>query len=91
MKDLEKLKDLVLNELEIFIDENKDEFEFFIDLNNIDYWSFDEEDNSINIDECGSIFIRDKDDLSFESDYNADDFYIVKKVYVDKYALYIVM
>jgi len=93
MKDLKKLKDLVLNEVEIYINENEDKFEFIVDFNNIDNWSFDEKDNNICLEECCNVFIRNEDDLEIENKYNDDnddDEYNLKKIYLDDYILYII-
>ena len=89
MKKLEKLKDLVLNEVEIYINENINEFEFIVDLNDINNWFFNENLLYISIDECCDIFIRDKDDLIIEKIYNDD--YFLKKVKLDDCFLYIIM
>ena len=90
LEDLEKLKELVLEEVKLFVEENRDEFEFIVDLDDIDCWFIDEKDNSICIDECCNVFIRDEDDLELEEGYS-DDYYFLKKVYLNDVILYIVM
>jgi len=78
MKNIKDLRELVLEEVKIFIEENEDEFEFIVDLDDMDNWSFSEEDGCVSIDECCNVFIRLGDDLKIEEGYSEDDTFLKK-------------
>jgi len=78
----------IINEVEIFIDENLNEFEFIVDINNSEYYEIDFNDNSFNISECCSVFVREKDDKNIEKEYENN---IMKKVIKNNFILYIVL
>jgi hypothetical protein len=59
----------IIEEVEIFIEENENEFEFIVDINNNEYYEINFNDNSFNIDECCSVFIREEDDKNIEKEY----------------------
>ena len=90
MKNIKDLRELVLEEVELFIEENRDEFEFIVDLDDIDNWSFSEEDGCVSIDECCNVFVRLGDDLKIEEGYSDDDSFL-KKVCNGDFVFYIVM
>jgi hypothetical protein len=77
----------IINEVEIFINENLNEFEFIVDINDNEYYEIDFEDNSFNISECCSVFIRKEDDKNLEKEYKDN---IIKKVIKNNFILYIV-
>lgn len=79
----------IIKEVSLFIDENINGFEFVVDINNFENIEIDFSDNSINIIECCSVFIRKEDDKKIEKEYKNDN--IMKKVIVDNFILYIVM
>jgi hypothetical protein len=77
----------IIEEVEIFIEENENEFEFIVDINNNDinnneYYEINFNDNSFNIDECCSVFIREEDDKNIEKEYKDN---IMKKVIKNNY------
>jgi hypothetical protein len=76
----------IIEEVEIFIEEN--EFEFIVDINNNEYYEINFNDNSFNIDECCSVFIREEDDKNIEKEYKNN---IMKKVIKNNFILYIVL
>jgi hypothetical protein len=78
----------IIKEVEIFINENLNEFEFIVDINNSEYYEIDFNDNSFNISECCSVFVREKDDKDIEKEYEND---IMKKVIKNNFILYIVL
>jgi hypothetical protein len=78
----------IIKEVEIFINENLNEFEFIVDINNSEYYEIDFNDNSFNISECCSVFVREKDDKDIEKEYEGD---IMKKVIKNNFILYIVL
>jgi len=78
----------IIKEVEIFIDENYNEFEFIVDINDNEYYEIDFEDNSFNISECCSVFIRKEDDENIEKEYKDG---IIKKVIKNDFILYIVI
>jgi hypothetical protein len=78
----------VIKEVNLFIDKNINEFEFIVDINNFENIEIDFNDNSINIIECCSVFIREKDDKKIENEYKDN---IMEKVIVDGFILYIVL
>jgi hypothetical protein len=77
----------IIEEVEIFIDENYNEFEFIVDINDNEYYEIDFEDNSFNISECCSVFIRKEDDENIEKEFEDN---IIKKVIKNDFILYIV-
>jgi hypothetical protein len=77
----------VLAEVELFIDENIDEFEFIVDMNDLHNIEIDFSDNSINITECCSVFVREEEDKVIEELYKDG---VIKKVIKDSYILYII-
>jgi hypothetical protein len=81
-----KVKEII-EEVEIFINENINEFEFIVDIYDIDYYEMDFNDNSFNIIECCSVFIRENEDKNIEKEYKDN---IMKKVIKNNYILYIV-
>jgi hypothetical protein len=81
-----KVKEII-EEVEIFINENINEFEFIVDIYDIDYYEMDFNDNSFNINECCSVFIRENEDKNIEKEYKDN---IMKKVIKNNYILYIV-
>jgi hypothetical protein len=78
---------VVLAEIELFIDENIDKFEFVVDMNDLHNVEIDFSDNSINVTECCSVFVREKEDKVIEKFYQDNT---MKKVIKDNYILYIV-
>ena len=81
----------IIEEVEIFIEENENEFEFIVDINNNEYYEINFNDNSFNIDECWpalSVFIREEDDKNIEKEYKNN---IMKKVIKNNFILYIVV
>ena len=78
----------IIKEVEIFINENLNEFEFIVDINNSEYYEIDFNDNSFNMNECCSVFVREKDDKDIEKEYEND---IMKKVIKNNFILYIVL
>jgi hypothetical protein len=77
----------VLAEVELFIDENINEFEFIVDINNLENIEIDFSDNSINIMECCSVFVRGEEDKVIEEIYKGC---VIKKVIKGSYILYII-
>ena len=77
----------IIEEVEIFIDENINEFEFIVDIYNNELYEIDVFDNSFNIDECCTVFIRKEDDKNIEKEYEDS---IMKKVIKNNFILYIV-
>jgi hypothetical protein len=77
----------VLAEVELFIDENIDEFEFIVDMNDLHNIEIDFSDNSINITECCSVFVRGEEDKVIEEIYKGC---VIKKVIKGSYILYII-
>jgi len=77
----------IINEVEIFINENLNEFEFIVDINDSEYYEIDFNNNSFNIIECCSVFIREEDDENIEKEYKDN---IIKKVIKNNFILYIV-
>jgi hypothetical protein len=77
----------IINEVDIFINENLDEFEFIVDINDSEYYEIDFNNNSFNIIECCSVFIREEDDENIEKEYKDN---IIKKVIKNNFILYIV-
>jgi hypothetical protein len=77
----------IIKEVEIFIDENYNEFEFIVDINDNEYYEIDFKDNSFNISECCSVFIRKEDDENIEKEFEDN---IIKKVIKNDFILYIV-
>jgi hypothetical protein len=75
----------IIEEVET-IEEN--EFEFIVDINNNEYYEINFNDNSFNIDECCSVFIREEDDKNIEKEYKNN---IMKKVIKNNFILYIVL
>jgi len=78
----------IIEEVEIFIDENENEFEFIVDFYDSEYYDIDFEDNSFNISECCSVFIRNEKDDEIEKKYKDD---VMKKVIKNNCILYIVI
>jgi len=78
----------IIKEVSVFIDENINEFEFIVDFDNSEYYEIDFEDNSFNINECCSVFIRKEDDRNIEEKYKND---VMKKVIKNDVILYIVI
>ncbi len=78
----------IIKEVEIFINENENEFEFIVDFYDSEYYDIDFEDNSFNISECCSVFIRKEDDENIEKEYKDG---IMKKVIKNDFILYIVI
>ena len=52
----------IIEEVEIFIDENIEEFEFIVDIYDNELYEINFFDNSLEIDECCTVFIREEDD-----------------------------
>jgi hypothetical protein len=77
----------VIEEVNLFIDENIDEFEFIVDINDFENIEIDFSDNSINIIECCSVFVREEEDKVIEELYKDG---VIKKVIKDSYILYII-
>ena len=77
----------IIEEVEIFIDENIDEFEFIVDIYDNELYEINVFDNSLEIDECCTVFIREEDDKKIEKEYKDD---IIKKVIKNNSVLYIV-
>jgi hypothetical protein len=77
----------VIEEVEIFIDENIDEFEFIVDIYDNELYEINFFDNSLEIDECCTVFIREEDDKKIEKEYKDN---IIKKVIKNNSVLYIV-
>jgi hypothetical protein len=77
----------IINEVEIFINKNLNEFEFIVDINDSEYYEIDFNNNSFNIIECCSVFIREEDDKNIEKEYKDN---IIKKVIKNNFILYIV-
>jgi hypothetical protein len=77
----------IIKEVEIFINENENEFEFIVDFEDSEYYDIDFEDNSFNISECCSVFIRKEDDENIEKEFEDN---IMKKVIKNDFILYIV-
>ena len=77
----------VIKEVNLFINENIDEFEFIVDINNFENIEIDYNDDSINIMECCSVFVREKRSDVIEELYKND---IMKMVIKDNYILYII-
>jgi len=77
----------VLAEVELFIDENIDEFEFIVDMNDLHNIEIDFSDNSINITECCSVFVRGEEDKVIEEIYKGC---VIKKIIKGSYILYII-
>ena len=77
----------VIEEVNLFIDENIDEFEFIVDINDFENIEIDFSDNSINVIECCSVFVRDEEDRVIEELYKDN---VMKKVIKDNYILYII-
>ena len=82
-----KVKEII-EEVEIFINENEDEFEFIVDIYDDEYYEIDFNDNSFNINECCSVFIRENEDENIEKEYEDC---IMKKVIKNNFILYIVL
>jgi hypothetical protein len=78
----------IIKEVEIFIDENINEFEFIVDINDSELYEIDFNDNSFNMSECCSVFIREKEDKNIEKEYKDN---IMKKVIKDNFILYIIL
>jgi hypothetical protein len=78
----------IIKEVSLFIDENINEFEFIVDVNNFENIGIDFDNNVININECCNVFIRKEDDDELKKLYEG---FIVKKVIVDDFLLYIVL
>jgi len=78
----------IIKEVEIFINENENEFEFIVDFYDSEYYDIDFEDNSFNINECCSVFIRNEKDDEIEKKYKDD---VMKKVIKNNCILYIVI
>jgi hypothetical protein len=78
----------IIKEVEIFINENENEFEFIVDFEDSEYYDIDFEDNSFNISECCSVFIRKEDDENIEKEFEDN---IMKKVIKNDFILYIVI
>jgi hypothetical protein len=77
----------IIEEVEIFIDENIDEFEFIVDIYDNELYEINFFDNSLEIDECCTVFIREEDDKKIEKEYKDN---IIKKVIKNNSVLYIV-
>jgi len=77
----------VIEEVNLFIDENIDEFEFIVDINDFENIEIDFSDNSINIIECCSVFVREEEDKVIEELYKGC---VIKKVIKGSYILYII-
>ena len=77
----------VIKEVNLFINENIDEFEFIVDINNFENIEIDYNDDSINIMECCSVFVREKRSDVIDELYKND---IMKMVIKDNYILYII-
>jgi hypothetical protein len=77
----------IIEEVEIFIDENIEEFEFIVDIYDNERYEINFFDNSLEIDECCTVFIREEDDKKIEKEYKDD---IIKKVIKNNSVLYIV-
>jgi hypothetical protein len=77
----------IIEEVEIFIDENIEEFEFIVDIYDNELYEINFFDNSLEIDECCTVFIREEDDKKIEKEYKDD---IIKKVIKNNSVLYIV-
>jgi hypothetical protein len=78
----------IIKEVSLFIDENINEFEFIVDVNNFENIGIDFDNNVININECCNVFIRKEDDDELKKLYEG---FILKKVIVDDFLLYIVL
>jgi hypothetical protein len=74
----------LIDEISIFIDENKDAFEFIVDIYDIENWEIDFNDDSFNIWECCSVFVRVGEDEGLENGFE-----ICKKVKKNGYILYL--
>ena len=77
----------IIEEVEIFIDENIEEFEFIVDIYDNELYEINFFDNSLEIDECCTVFIREEDDKKIEKEYKDN---IIKKVIKNNSVLYIV-
>ena len=77
----------VIKEVNLFIDENIDEFEFIVDINNFENIEIDFKDNSINILECCSVFVREEKSDDIEELYKDN---VIKMIIKDNYVLYII-
>jgi hypothetical protein len=77
----------IIEEVEIFIDENIEEFEFIVDIYDNELYEINFFDNSLEIDECCTVFIREEDDKKIEKEYKDD---VIKKVIKNNSVLYIV-
>jgi hypothetical protein len=77
----------IIEEVEIFIDENIEEFEFIVDIYDNELYEINFFDNSLEIDECCTVFIREEDDKKIEKEYKDG---IIKKVIKNNSVLYIV-